>query len=224
MSQLSSSAKQKSKVGSTDDPNTASSFTEIARDLAALADLYAPRKIAYENWAWGSHVNTWSDINEIITIANRPNLGLCLDTFQTAGLEWADPCSPSGKIENADERYQTSLQKLEKTVDPEKIFFFQISDALRMEPPLDRENREMPPRARWSHASRPVPYKNGYLPVLPMVEAVLKIGFRGWFSVEVFLEEEHSKEWKSGLLEGWAKEGINSIRRLLREAIENIQT
>lgn len=113
----------KSKVGPTDNPNTTASFSEIARDLAALADLYHPHKIAYENWAWGSYVNTWYATNEIITIANRPNLGLCLDTFQTASLEWADPCSPSGKTEKADEKYKASLLRLEKTIDPEKTLF-----------------------------------------------------------------------------------------------------
>lgn len=33
--------------------------------------------------------------------------------------------------------------------------------------------------------------------------------------MEVFLEDEHSKELKSGLLEGWAKEGMDSMKKLL---------
>ncbi|KAH8152619.1 uncharacterized protein LAJ45_03460 [Morchella importuna] len=209
------------QVGSNDDPSSISSFPEIARDLAALADLYHPRRIAYENWAWGAHVNTWTHINEVIKLADRPNLGLCLDTFQTASLEWGDPCVPSGKIENADEIYKASLKKLEKEVDPEKIFFFQISDAYHIVPPLEREG-ETPPRGRWSHASRPLPYHGGYLPVLDMVKAVLRTGFRGWFSVEVFLEEEHSKELKDGLLDDWAKEGMKSVKRLLEDAEKGI--
>jgi sugar phosphate isomerase/epimerase len=50
-----------------------------------------------------------------------------------------------------------------------------------------------------------------------MVRAVLKTGFRGWFSVEVFLEEEHGKEWEEGLEERWAWEGMASLERLLVE-------
>jgi sugar phosphate isomerase/epimerase len=110
------------------------------------------------------------------------------------------------------------MRELAESVDPEKIYFFQISDAEKMEPPLEsREVEGMPPRARWSHAHRPVPGKGGYLPVKEMVKAVLKTGWRGWMSVEVFLEREHKKQWEAGLLDRWAKEGMESVKSLLEE-------
>lgn len=206
------------QVGSTDDKSTTSDRKQIAADLAELADLIAPKKIAYENWCWGAHVKTWKDIWEVVQLANRDNIGLCLDTFQTAGLEWADPTTEEGVQDNANEKFAKSMEDLKKTIPAEKIFFFQISDAYKMDPPMDTKDVDgTPTRGRWSHAARPSPYNGGYLPVRDMVEAVLGTGFRGWFSVEVFDEKEHQKEWEEGQLEGWAKQGIDSVRRLLQE-------
>lgn len=59
--------------------------------------------------------------------AGRDNLGLCLDTFQTAGNEWADPTAESGRIPNADAVYRESLAQLTASVPKDKIFFFQVS-------------------------------------------------------------------------------------------------
>jgi hypothetical protein len=42
---------------------------------------------------------TWKTAWDIVQRANRPNLGLCLDTFQTVGSEWADPTTKTGLIE-----------------------------------------------------------------------------------------------------------------------------
>lgn len=54
----------------------------------------------------------------------------------------------------------------------DKIFYFQISDATRMDPPLDEKHPawdgETPARGLWSHDYRPLPYetdKGAYLPV-----------------------------------------------------------
>ncbi|KAI5820528.1 xylose isomerase-like protein [Pyronema omphalodes] len=201
------------QVGSNDDPESSGDYDTIARDLKELADLMAPKKIAYENWCWGAHVNTWAHVNDICKRVSRENFGLCLDTFQTAGKEWADPTTVSGLVEGVRDREDNwfeSMRQLAITIPGEKIFFFQISDALKMEKPL-KDRRE------WSHGYRVNPYCGGYLPVEDMVRAVLKTGFRGWVSVEVFNEEEHGKEWREGLEEGWAKEGMESVRKLLKE-------
>ncbi|KAI5779248.1 3-dehydroshikimate dehydratase [Geopyxis carbonaria] len=206
------------QVGSNDDPESSADRDTIAEDLRELADLLTPKKIAYENWAWGAHINTWEDIWDIVSRANRENLGMCLDTFQTAGREWADPTKPDGKVPNAETLYRESMERLERTIPKEKIFFFQISDAYKMTPPMeDAAVDGAPPRSRWSHGFRPLPYNGGYLPMNEMVKAVLGTGFRGWFSVEVFLEEEHSKEWAEGLEEKWAADGMKSVKRLLEE-------
>ena len=43
--------------------------------------------LAYENWCWATSTPTWRDVYEIVQLTNRPNVSLCLDTFQTAGYE-----------------------------------------------------------------------------------------------------------------------------------------
>jgi sugar phosphate isomerase/epimerase len=204
------------QVGSNDDETASGDLEAIAKDLAELADLMKPKTVAYENWCWGAHVRTWKDAYAVVKRANRENLGLCLDTFQTAGGEWGDPTTESGRIEREmlDADYRESMHQLAATVPKEKIFFFQISDALKPEKPLEGGYKA---RGDWSHALRPPPYAGGYLPVEDMVRAVLKTGFRGWFSVEVFLEEEHGKEWEEGLEEKWARDAMESMKRLLQE-------
>jgi hypothetical protein len=51
------------QVGSSDSPNITSSTTELAHDLAELADLLAPSgfRIAYENWCWATHAPNMED-------------------------------------------------------------------------------------------------------------------------------------------------------------------
>ncbi|KAF8244317.1 xylose isomerase-like protein [Wilcoxina mikolae CBS 423.85] len=201
------------QVGSNDDTTSSGDPDVIAADLAELADLMAPKRVAYENWCWGAHVKTWADAWAVVKRGNRVNLGLCLDTFQSAGGEWGDPRTESGRVEgegDVDGMWGESMRMLAGTLPKEKIFFLQISDALMPTKPLKG-------RDEWSHRLRPPPYCRGYLPVEDMVRAVLKTGFRGWFSVEVFLEEEHGKKWEEGLEERWAKEGMDSLERLLVE-------
>jgi hypothetical protein len=75
-------------------------------------------RLAYENWCWATHVPTWKDAWKIVQAVDRPNIGLCLDTFQTAGGELGDPTAPGGLIENAcsreelEKRFKTSLEEL----------------------------------------------------------------------------------------------------------------
>jgi hypothetical protein len=104
----------------------------------------------------------------IVQRANRSNIGLCLDTFQTAGGEWGDPTTKSGRIEDGgmsaeelSKTYATSLEDLARTVPADKIYFLQISDAYHMDPPLDATTSQgvgLRPRGRWSHEHRPLPY------------------------------------------------------------------
>jgi hypothetical protein len=88
-------------------------------------------------------------------MADRPNIWLCLDTFQTAGSEWADPTTKSGLIESASVEalqtaFQASMSDLSATIPPDKIFFLQISDAYKMDSPLSQEPDEsgLRPRGR----------------------------------------------------------------------------
>jgi sugar phosphate isomerase/epimerase len=215
------------QVGSTDSEGITDSVSELAKDLAELADMLAHKgyKLAYENWCWATRAPTWRDVWAIVQEANRPNIGLCLDTFQTAGGEWGDPTTESGRIEaggvtetELDERYRVSLQELVQTVPPEKIYFLQISDAYRVQPPLERKVDEsgLRPRGRWSHDYRPLPYDGGYLPITGFVEAVLATGFRGWFSIEVF-DGQFEKKYGDDLLK-FAKKAMEAHTKLLKEA------
>ena len=140
-------------------------------------------RLAYENWCWATAAPTWRDVLELVQLTDCPNIGLCLDTFQTAGYEWGDPTASSGRVENG--TYFSDLKDLEK-IAAQKIYLLQISDAYRPPEPLSRDvENEMRPRARWSQSFRPMPDK-GYLPVVDMGSVVLRSGFRGWFSVEIF--------------------------------------
>lgn len=214
------------QVGSSDSEGITDNVSELAADLAELADMLAPRgyRLAYENWCWATHASTWKQVWTVVQEANRANIGLCLDTFQTAGGEWGDPTTRSGRIERAglgerelDLSYTISLQELSRTVPAEKVFFLQISDAYRVEPPLRDEPDEsgLRPRGRWSHDYRPLPYDGGYLPIGAFVEAVLATGFRGWFSIEVF-DGQFEKKYGDDLM-AYAKKAMESHKRLLGE-------
>ncbi|KAB5549465.1 xylose isomerase-like TIM barrel [Coniochaeta sp. 2T2.1] len=214
------------QVGSSDSEGITGNVSELAADLAELADMLAHRghRLAYENWCWGTHASTWKQAWTIVQEANRANIGLCLDTFQTAGGEWGDPTTESGRIEEAglteqelDLSYSISLQELSKTIPAEKIYFLQISDAYRVSPPLEDKPDEsgLRPRGRWSHDYRPLPFDGGYLPIGALVEAVLATGFRGWFSIEVF-DGQFEKKYGDDLF-GYAKKAMGSHVKLMGE-------
>ena len=147
-----------------------------------------------------------------------------MDTFQTAGGEWADPTTQSGIIESIDraqleKKFKQSLKDLSSTIPPEKIYFLQISDAYRMEPPLSSEVQDgLRPRARWSHDYRPLPYDGGYLPVVEVAAAVLRTGFRGWFSTEIFDGKLEAKSDADGM-ESFARKAMAAHEKLM----ENIK-
>jgi sugar phosphate isomerase/epimerase len=183
------------QVGSTDTPLEKLDLDRVVPDLQELCDMLKPHgfKVAYENWCWSSHAPDWKDVWRIVEQVDRDNIGLCLDTFQTAGGEWADPTTESGLVDDVSKmelihRFSISLETLSKTIPKDKIYLLQISDAYEVPEPLSKEADEqgLRPRGRWSHDFRPLPYNGGYLPVVDVATAVLRTGFRGWFSYEVF--------------------------------------
>ena len=89
----------------------------IARQLGELADRAAVHgiRLAYEALAWGRFVDDYRRTWEIVKRADRPNLGVCLDSFHILSLAH-DPAA----IEQ---------------IDAEKIFFLQLADA----PALDMD-------------------------------------------------------------------------------------
>ena len=212
------------KIGSSDAPTISSSFDKLAEDLAELADIMAPEglRICYENWCWATHAPDWKDVWKIIKIADRPNIGLCLDTFQSAGGEWADPTTDSGLVravsdEDRGRRWKESCSQLAATIPAEKIFLLQISDAYKMDPPIsnDTDGSGTRPRGQWSHDYRPLPYDGGYLPVVDFTKAVLDTGFRGWFSIEVF---DGKAPEKYDDMDPYSRKAMEAVQRLLDEA------
>lgn len=219
------------QVGSSDTPSSKIVLdrTRFIHDLRLLADMLAEHnlRLAYENWCWSTHAPNWSDVWDIIRRVDRPNAGLCLDTFQTAGGEWGDPRTASGiieeggkSVEDVTRAFQESLRRLSETVPAEKIYLLQISDAYKLSTPITSEDEDgLRPRGRWSHDFRPVPFNGGYLPVVEVAKAVLRTGFRGWFSYEVFDSGEDGKG-KTYDLEEFAKGAVDAQRRLVEECVE----
>ena len=58
---------------------------------------------------------------------DRTNVGLCLDTFQTAGGEWGDPTTASSLRKDVprdqlEKRFKQSLEDLSATAPEDKIY------------------------------------------------------------------------------------------------------
>jgi 4-hydroxyphenylpyruvate dioxygenase len=131
---------------------------------------------------------------------------MCLDTFNIAGREWADPASSSGKVENADEVFGESMRRMVKEIDVRKVFYVQVVDAERLTRPLDRTHPfhvdGQKPRMSWSRNCRLFlceGERGGYLPVFDVLRAICDekdgLGYKGWISFELFnrsLTEEGS--------------------------------
>ena len=212
------------QVGSSDAPDISTSFEDSASDLGKLADMLAEKnfRIAYENWCWSTHAPDWKSVWTIVKLADRPNLGLCLDTFQSAGGEWADPTTQSGLVEDVgtkdevEKRWQSSLKEMGETIPGEKIFLLQISDAYKMTPaiPDKVDDSGMRPRGQWSHDYRPLPYDGGYLPVVDFLKATLATGFKSWLSIEVF---DGKGPEKYDAMKPFAEKAMKSLERMVEE-------
>ena len=222
-------AKHGEQVGSTDTDAAKidTSRGKVVADLQRLADKLAADnetfRLAYENWCWSTHAPTWKDAWEIVKAVDRPNVGLCLDTFQTAGSEWADPTTESGLIETEPskemlmKKFEESMLELSNSIPPEKIYLLQVSDGYKPRMPISKESDEsgLRPRGQWSHDYRPIPFK-GFLPVVAVARAVLMTGFRGWFSYEVFDSGDDGKGKEYELM-SFAKAAMESHKKLLSQ-------
>ncbi|RAH76493.1 3-dehydroshikimate dehydratase [Aspergillus japonicus CBS 114.51] len=194
----------------------------IVADLQRVADLglqqSPPFRFVYEALCWGNHVDTWDASWEVVQQVDRPNFGLCLDTFNLAGRVYADPAHPSGKTPNAEADLAASLAKLRACVDVKKVFYIQIVDGERLSAPLDEAHPfhvpGQPTRMNWSRNARLFAFeedRGGYLPVQEVAQAFFDTGFEGWVSLELFsrtLADPHPDTPKQHALRGlesWKK-------------------
>ena len=170
----------------------------IAADLRDVADMGAAEtptiRFAYENLCWSTYIDTWEKLWDVVKRVDRPNFGMCLDTYNIAGRVWADPTSPTGKTPNADVDLKQSLENLVKEVDVSKVFYIQVVDAERLESPLVPGHvyhvDEQPARMSWSRNARLFIYEDSrgaYLPVEDVARAIIKgLGYKGYVSMELF--------------------------------------
>ncbi len=196
------------QVPSSYDSSSSRDRQVIVSELRQLSDVAGAAKpvikIAYENLAWSTHCTLWQGALEIVREVGRDNFGLCLDSFHLSVALWADPFSPSGRQSNGDERLRESLKLFVETCPVEKIFYIQLSDGERLDPPYGESHPWYDPGLAvghvWSNEARPFPLEKeygAYMPVQAIAEAFLvDKGFSGWVSLETF--DRRMREEKNG--------------------------
>ncbi|RAH87330.1 xylose isomerase-like protein [Aspergillus japonicus CBS 114.51] len=170
----------------------------VVSDLQQLADLARAEEpvisVAYEYLSWGIFCSTWETALHIVNAVDRPNFGLCLDNFHEHTKLWGSNVDRSGKLPTGDQDLTASLKRFREQCPLEKIFYVQLSDAERFDPPLSETHpwylHGEAPQFTWSKHARPFPMEaelGGYLPILETVKTwVVDKGFEGWVSMEVF--------------------------------------
>ncbi|RYP84400.1 hypothetical protein DL769_001189 [Monosporascus sp. CRB-8-3] len=167
-------------------------------DLQEAADMglreQPPIRFVYEALCWGTRCDIWEQSWETVQAVDRPNFGLCLDTFNIAGRIYADPTSTTGRTADCDRAVAESLERLVSTVDVDKVFYVQVVDAKRLPEPLveghEFYDADQPPRMSWSRNCR-LFYgereRGAYLPITQISQAIFQgLGFEGWVSMELF--------------------------------------
>lgn len=195
----------------------------IISELQQLADLASSKdpvvSIAYEALSWGVICSTWESSLGVVEAVNRPNFGLCLDTFHVMTKLWADPFAESGLYPNADKNLHNTLQYFIKECPLERIFYVQLSDGERFDPPFSKSHpwylEDEAPQFTWSKHARPFPYETnlgGYMPVSEIARAwIVEKGFKGWVSLETFDRRMRDKDFK---VETAAERGLESWRKV----------
>ncbi|GAA5881093.1 hypothetical protein JCM8547_007994 [Rhodosporidiobolus lusitaniae] len=210
---------------STGAPETTGDLERCAEDLGWLADRAAecdpPVRVMHEGLSFGAHRRRWQDAWEVVEKADRPNLGLCLDSFNTLALEWASPYMRDGRLSlDVDEKLEENMQELVRRVPGDKIYFYQVADGRFMSPPMTPpSDPSIPPIRPWSRSHRLFPLEKhlgAYLPVDRFSDAVVATGYSGPWSLEVF-NDSLSEEGKE-VPHQHAKRGMNGLARAAKEA------
>jgi sugar phosphate isomerase/epimerase len=130
----------------------------------------------------------------LVNAVDRPNFGICLDSFHEITNFRASPFAISGKYPNADLALSGSLRDFKEKFPLEKIFYVQLSDGEKFDLPFSTQRlwclAGEAPKFTWSKHARPFTLEaelGGYMPVVDVVKAwVLNKKFMGWVSLEVF--------------------------------------
>ncbi|KAM3467301.1 hypothetical protein MY5147_006209 [Beauveria neobassiana] len=190
MIQIPSNFLPKSQLSS--DPRLAIQDLQKVADFGLLQE--PPMRFVYEALSWGTHCDTWERSWETVQQVDRPNFGLCLDTFNIAARVWADPTDPTGRNKDSDELLAQSLALMAESVDVSKVFCVQVVDAERLASPLlpghEFHDEAQPPRMSWSRNCR-LFYgesdRGACLPVKQIARVIFKdLGYQGWVSMELF--------------------------------------
>ncbi|EEH40579.1 3-dehydroshikimate dehydratase [Paracoccidioides lutzii Pb01] len=187
--------------------NSTIELKTVANDLREIGDMAAAFskqdggpmiRIGYEGLSWALR-NTWSSTWEVVRAANRPNVGLIVDSFNWLAVEFADPYNKEGHgriyptLEESLDVLCSSIAAMVASVPAEKIFLLQIADAELVEPGtlnLTRcQNPDAPELLPWSRNFRLFPMeeeRGAYMPVELIIAAILAAGYDGPVSMEVF--------------------------------------
>lgn len=181
-----------------DTVNSSGDDALIVSDLRALADLGAKGgeviSFAYEAVAWASYNSLWEDSARVVAQVNRSNFGICLDMFHIAARIWGDPCRADGMAPGGCQALASSLERFRSFEMKDKIFYLQLSDGERFDPPLTSMHKlwdkSMDPKLIWSRYARPFPMEmefGGYFPVSEIARTwLVDMQLDCWVSVEVF--------------------------------------
>jgi sugar phosphate isomerase/epimerase len=201
------------QVPSTYEPNSTGDEKVIVGELRALADLGTaesskpPISFAYETLAWGIHHASLDDAVRIVELVDRPNFGLCLDTYHVIARVWADPHCPgtgTGVVPGGATALKATLKHFKERCPVEKIFYLQLSDAERLTQPLipghpgyKHEWAHWYATMHWCVWGRLFPYETGYgayFPLDDILQLWLKeIQWEGWVSMEMFHRHEYEE-------------------------------
>jgi len=177
-----------------------SDISLIVSDLQEVSELglqqSPPIRLSYESLCWGTYIDKWEQSWDIVQRVDRPNFGLCLDTFNILGRIYADPASSTGCTVDAEEAVQHCIRNLISSLkhNVHKIFLLQLVSAERLTTPMSPSHSfhrpGQPARMSWSRNCRLFygeAERGAYLPVKQVAEAIVKeIGYRGWVSAELF--------------------------------------
>lgn len=170
----------------------------IVQDLREAAEIAAaakpPIRLCYEALAWGTHIDTWQASWDVVQQVDKPNFGLCLDTFNIAARVYADPMVHGGVQPGANEQMAASMKELASSVNVDRVFLVQIADGARLAAPLlpghPLYDSDLSARMAWSRQHR-LFYgegdRSGYLPIGQILTTILgDLGYCGWLSFELF--------------------------------------